>query len=221
MSDRSCGTYLPGRPVVRVCIIHVWNRIQVQGTMAGEQILAMFLRKMGDSVLEIECLLLAGLDSPRATAVVVGMYGLDMLGIAIHLLHGGHKGTRTGDETNCRKEFPGRKQPGSMGEKGQRRVREGDNVAYASIFIHRPPYVGSVLCTKSGVSQSIGLLTGSVLGAGIWKKAQISIVSTSGRRSWRTGSIIPGDGSVRALVDACCNWPCWSVAGYNLCPRRE
>lgn len=156
MSDRSCGTYLPGRPVVRVCIIHVWNRIQVQGTMAGEQILAMFLRKMGDSVLEIECLLLAGLDSPRATAVVVGMYGLDMLGIAIHLLHGGHKGTRTGDETNCRKEFPGRKQRGSMGEKGQRRVREGDNVAYASIFIHRPPYVGSVLCTKSGVSQSIG-----------------------------------------------------------------
>lgn len=71
--------------------------------MTDEQILAMFLREMGDSVLDIECFLLAGFDSPRATVVAVGMYRLDMLGIATHLLHGGQKGTRTGDETSVEK----------------------------------------------------------------------------------------------------------------------
>jgi hypothetical protein len=59
--------------------------------VTGEQILAMFLGEMGDSVLDIECLLLSGLDSPRAKIALLCMYPLDMLGIAIHLLHGCHR----------------------------------------------------------------------------------------------------------------------------------
>lgn len=113
--------------------------------MTGEQILAMFLGEMGDSVLDIECLLFARLDSARAT-VVVGMYRLDMLGIAIHLLHGDHKGTQLGDETSI-EENPGAREDQEVREKekGPAQGQEGDNVAYASIFIYRAPCAGSVL----------------------------------------------------------------------------
>jgi hypothetical protein len=65
--------------------------------MTGEQILAMLLGQMGDSVLDIACLLLSGLDSPRAKISILCMYPLDMLGISIHLLHGCYRQTQVED----------------------------------------------------------------------------------------------------------------------------
>jgi hypothetical protein len=86
--------------------------------MTGEQILTMFFGEMGDSVLDIECLVLAGLDSPGANTGVLCWYPLDMLGVAIHLLHDCYRQTRAEERMSIEKDARTRKDPKGRGEKG-------------------------------------------------------------------------------------------------------
>jgi hypothetical protein len=92
--------------------------------MTGEQILAMFLGEMSDSVLDIECLLLSGLDSRRAKVAVLCMYSLDMLGITIHLLHGCHGQTQVEDRTSMKRDPRTREGPKVQVRKVRRRVKK-------------------------------------------------------------------------------------------------
>lgn len=78
----------PRRPIVRVCIIHIGDRIKIQGPMSLQEILAMLLGEIRDPVLDIEGLLLASLHGRRGRGGPLDMGPLDMEGIAISLLHG-------------------------------------------------------------------------------------------------------------------------------------
>jgi hypothetical protein len=84
-------TYSPRRPIIRVCIIHIWNRIQIKGAMAREEILTMLLRQTSDPILNVEGFMFAGLDGERGGRPLDGGRGgrgrLDVKGIAINFLH--------------------------------------------------------------------------------------------------------------------------------------
>jgi hypothetical protein len=75
-------TYSPRRPIIRVCIIHIRNRIEIKGAMAREEILTMLLRQTSDPILNVEGFMFAGLDGGRGDR-----RPLDMKGIAIDFLH--------------------------------------------------------------------------------------------------------------------------------------
>lgn len=80
---RAIRLYPPSRPIVRIRIIHVWDRIQIECAMAMQEVLAMLLGQMGHSILDIKGFLFAGLSS-------IGRRNgpFNMFRVAVRLFHG-------------------------------------------------------------------------------------------------------------------------------------
>jgi len=72
----------PSRPIVRICIVHVGDRIQIQGSMPSEKILTMLFGKMCDSIFNIKVRVFARFHPLRNRR---GTFNVLMLARFLHL----------------------------------------------------------------------------------------------------------------------------------------
>jgi hypothetical protein len=79
---RTGSTHSPGGPIVGVGIVHIGDRIEIEGTVSCQEILAMLLGQMSDPILNVKGIPLAGLHGGRGSGGP-----LNMKGIAVGLVH--------------------------------------------------------------------------------------------------------------------------------------